>query len=111
MESKKIETYNMVEVAKILNISFNNFILGRNILYEYLRYFEVLQEFPNKNIPFPEYYKKGYFKAIPISKYVYTGYKTVVTHLGLEWLECDLKSLIIEEEKKYLAEYYPTFKY
>ena len=106
--------HNIAAAALKLNIHtrilFNGIIryhkLGKNNLYANLRYWQVLQDYPNKNIPNNEFIEKGYFTYCKCSRNSYPGFKAFVTERGMEWLEYIMKENIVTSEKEFLEDHY-----
>lgn len=86
--------YSMSEAAQELNITIGKFTIGRNILFEHLRYLQILQDYPNRNIPYTQFINLGYFQVL------YAESKnnsiTCVTPLCIEWINNQKRALIIQ---------------
>lgn len=85
------ETYfDMKQVANICKIKVNGKLVGRNELFKLLRKKKVLQE--GNNLPYKKFLLEGLFKIEKIEverpgQYIKTGYKTMVSLSGIEFIK------------------------
>ena len=103
--------YNMSEAAQELNITIGKFTIGRNILFEHLRYLQILQDYPNRNVPHNQFINLGYFQVLYVKSKNRFNSITCVTPLGIKWINEEKRVLIIQNEIKYWEEYYPKDLY
>jgi phage antirepressor YoqD-like protein len=87
-------TYNIAQVAQILNLPF-----GKNILLRILREKDIVDY---SNSPYFQYFELGYFKRIEKMRYNNSGYSDfvlLVTDPGLKFIQELLKTISYPNKK------------
>ena len=106
-----MKSYTIQELAAELNIQIGTFVMKRNILFEHLRDLKILQDTPNKNVPYIEFINHGFFEVVIVKKHNKFYQRTQVTSVGLNWFQNSIRSKIIKAEKKHWEKYYSKYLY
>ncbi|MBN9298613.1 MAG: phage antirepressor KilAC domain-containing protein [Filimonas sp.] len=100
--------YTISQALKMINLKIGQYLMGRNIFFEYLRELKVLQKGKNHNKPCEDLLKLGWFKIewVTIKRKSYP--RVMISKRGINWIKKTKLPIIKELEYKHWQEFYPN---